>query len=474
MPTFTALALDSLLEPGASRPMTPIRKVPDSKVERRNRTSDSKLDRRIPDSNSKLERGISLPPSKPERINGTSTTTTIDKRHLWAQPALYATPKSTPLPDSPSSFPPSPYIINHKRRGPRLLKSFSEDDVAARQRALEQEKLAENGINAEGEVSGSATDETCTFGEVADSVKDDHVVVTAHSAVEPVNDVCDGGCASKGLSNGLAGENRSLKFVTFNMERDGQEDDFFDPQEALSTASNNTEGETNGGVERSLNLATPVSEFYDAWEELSSESGPQPPLHDIEAELREMRLSLLMEIEKRKQAEETLSTMQNQWLKIWEQLSLVGLTLPADSVAVMGDEQSDDPAEELSRQVHLARFVSNCIGRGTAKAEVETEMEAQIESKNFEIARLWDRLHYYEAVNREMSQRNQEAVESGRCLRQRRKRRQRWVWGSIATTITLGTAALAWSYLPSGKTSSFSNQSHTPEGDNASKSGASG
>ncbi|CAN1225582.1 hypothetical protein LINPERPRIM_LOCUS2515 [Linum perenne] len=41
---------------------------------------------------------------------------------------------------------------------------------------------------------------------------------------------------------------------------------------------------------------------------------------------------------------------------------------------------------------------------------MEAEMETQIEAKNFEIARLMDRLRYYEAVNHEMSQRNQEAV----------------------------------------------------------------
>ncbi|KAL6975899.1 hypothetical protein U1Q18_024694 [Sarracenia purpurea var. burkii] len=192
--------------------------------------------------------------------------------------------------------------------------------------------------------------------------------------------------------------------------------------------------------------------------ELSSESGPQPPPRDVEAELSEIRLSLFMEIEKRKQAEEALDDMRTRWSRIRQQLSQVGLTLPADPTASADDEQLGvDPAEELCCQVYLARFVSNCIGRGTAKAEVEIEMEAQIESKNFEISRLWDRLHYYETVNRrgvhvnrEMSQRNQEAVEMSRRLRQIRKRRQRWVWGSIAAAITLGTGALAWSYLSTG------------------------
>lgn len=144
--------------------------------------------------------------------------------------------------------------------------------------------------------------------------------------------------------------------------------------------------------------------------ELSSESGPPLPLPDIESELREIRLSLLMEIEKRKQAEETLNNLRNQWQRIREQLSLVGLNLPADPTTLGEGEQPADPAAEICQQVFLARFVSNSIGRAAAKAEVEMEMEAQIKLKNFEIARLWDRLHYFEAVNQEMSQRNQEVV----------------------------------------------------------------
>lgn len=130
-----------------------------------------------------------------------------------------------------------------------------------------------------------------------------------------------------------------------------------------------------------------------------------------EAELREMRLSLLMEIEKRKQAEEALNNMQSLWQRLGQQLSLVGLALPADPTVIAEGEQPDcDPAEELCQQVDVSRFVSESIGRGLARAEVEMEMEAQIESKNFEIARLNDRLHFYEVVNREMYQRNQDAL----------------------------------------------------------------
>ncbi|KAI8032271.1 hypothetical protein LOK49_LG01G02976 [Camellia lanceoleosa] len=452
MPTFTAIALDRLIEPGASKSMTTAKNIPDSKLERRNN---------IP--NVKIESGMNTPNSRLDRRNSASMTM-IDKKNHWTQitPALYATPESKPLPDSPSSFPPSPYIINHKRRGPRLLKSYSEDDVAARKQALDAEKIDENTKNAEKKATDLSRDVTFTVN-VSSPIEEEHV-----------NGICDGELGTSDLGDSLATQNGSAvkhgstKTIALNLEEGGELDDFLDPQDSVSVTSN-TEGEYNSGVERSLHLATPMAEFYDAWEELSTESGPQPSPHDVQAELRDIRLSLLMEIEKRKQAEEARDNLQTQWMRIQQQLSLVGLTLPANPIAAAEDEQLGvDHAEELCRQVYLARFVSHSIGRGTAKAEAEMEMEDQLESKNFEIARLCDRLHYYESVNREMSQRNQEAIETARRLRQRRKRRQRWVWGSIAAAITLGTGALAWSYLSTGKGSASStSKSIAPEHDPA-------
>lgn len=153
--------------------------------------------------------------------------------------------------------------------------------------------------------------------------------------------------------------------------------------------------------------------------ELSSESGAlaSPSPYDLQAELCEMRLSLLMEIEKRKQAEETLNNMQNQWESIRQRLYHVGIILPAGLIAVAeGDQPNSNSVEDLCEQIHVARFVSDAIGRGTARAEVEMEMEAQLDLKSFEIARLLERLRFYEMVNQEMSQRNQEAV-GKTCLR---------------------------------------------------------
>ncbi|XP_073317964.1 uncharacterized protein [Primulina huaijiensis] len=477
MSAITAIALDRLIEPGAAKSMAPARNSPDSQLERQKSTPISRLDRGINAPSSKLERGVSVPPnpkgvevsSSAKRDRGVytpynpkidkrsfeSTTSVADKEHHWTQisPALYATPASTPLPDSPSSFPPSPYIINHKRRGPRLLKSYSEDDVGMCERADHG-----NGHTAGKNIETAAKDYSFVHGELIDQ-KSDHNFVSASSG-DTV-----GKCGSNDETNGTNVINGVMKCPSFNLQQDGELDVFVDPKESMSVESN-AESEGNGGAESLLNSTAPIAEFYDAWEDLSPEIGPQLPMRNIDNELHETRLNLLIEMEKRKQAEETLNNMRNHWQRICERLIPLGLTLPADPTASADGDQSADPAAEVCQQVYIARFISNSIGRGIAKAEVEMEMEAQIRLKNSEIARLCDRLHYYETVNQEMSQRNQEVVETARRHRQKRKRKQIWVFGSIAAAITLGSAFIGWSYFHTEKGSSSSrSQSHMLEVD---------
>ncbi|XP_076944139.1 uncharacterized protein LOC143614644 [Bidens hawaiensis] len=395
---FTTLALDRLIEPKDSKPMAPGKSVIDSM----------------------LGNGTDKPPAS------RNSTKAIDKKHQRNQvsPALYTTPAPTPLPDAPSSFAPSPYIVNHKRRGPRLSQACSEDDATVHQ------PLADENISDERSLA-------------AEDIEACRVVNGSDNVHEPVDDI---------ISNEpIAGQDNA--------------DDFFDPQDSLSVSS------STDGLVRSLNLNSSVSEFYDAWDELSSESGSQLASNDVEAELRDARLSLLVEVDKRKQVEDCMNEMKTQWRRICEHLSLVGLNLPED-LMMLKDRSDDDLEKELTHQIDVIRFVSDSIGRGVAKAEIEAEMEARLESKNFEIARLLDRLRYYEAVNHEMSQRNQESIETVRRARQGRKRRQRWFWGSIAAAVTIGSVALAWSYLPSEKGSSLmdpdpdSAPSHTGEGCN--------
>ncbi|XP_008784926.1 uncharacterized protein LOC103703745 [Phoenix dactylifera] len=405
MPTFTAIALDRLLEPGASRNPTMRPPLAPGKVEK-------------------------APPSPSEKKS-------IPRPNV--SPALYATPETTPLPDSPSSFPPSPYIINHKRRGPRLLKSFSQNDVAGSQPLpppeVEKKIAMVNGKGVE-ETANGFHDEKLK-GEQKDvdgnGTRGESVSIELHQG--KLQD--DGSIAAKEVARPVA----------VDLEKDGESEDFFDLQDSLSTTSN-TE------LDERWKPSTPLGEYFDAFEEISSEGASQSACLNVEDELHEMRLNLLSEIERRKQAEETLKSLQNQWQMLSHHLSLVGLRLPdPPSMTEEKDEQScADPAEELCQQIVIARFVAACLGRGCSRAEVE-QLEPQIEAKNFEIARLCDRLHYYEAANREMSQRNQEAIEMARQQRHRRKKRQKWIWGSIGLAVSLGAAAIAWSYFPVSKPS---------------------
>uniref|UniRef100_A0A7C9A749 Uncharacterized protein n=1 Tax=Opuntia streptacantha TaxID=393608 RepID=A0A7C9A749_OPUST len=456
MPTFSAIALDRLLDPGASNSLTPAKDKDNSDPSARLNTTSN-------DFRSSSKR-LDIPPPHPGRIHRSNTVAAPPEKKIPVRPqmspALYATPASTPLPDCPtSSFPPSsPYIINHKRRGPRLMKSFSEKNVAAAKKEDGEDEAESKPINGH---SRSFSEEIMSKEDgFNDEVVNGHLLRDA----EVENRSSNGHIAAQkveiGGSNGELGdeiENGKPKGVNGSCsERDGGEsEDFFDPQESMSCTSN-TDGDDCSTANK---LSSSMGEFFDAAEELSSDSGRQSQrsLADAELELREMRLSVLMEIERRKQAEEAAAIMRSQWQILREKLGSVGLILPADLSALLEDSHPDiDPTEDICRQIHLARFVSESIGRGIAKAEAEAEMEAQLEMKNFEIARLSDRLNYYEAMNREMSQRNQEAIEVARSQRQKRRRRQKWVWGSIAAAITIGSAALAWSYMPSGRGSSSS------------------
>lgn len=92
MPTFTTIALVNLLEPDVIQPTM------------------------------QLGPKSTSPNGFPQ--NGAKKTSISNDRrptqHLFFSPSLYRTPEQTPVPDSPSSFSQSPYILDFKRRRPRL------------------------------------------------------------------------------------------------------------------------------------------------------------------------------------------------------------------------------------------------------------------------------------------------------------------------------------------------------------------
>lgn len=384
-------------------------------------------------------------------------------------PALYTTPESTPLPDSPSSFPGtwSPYLINHKRRGPGLIKTPSHGDVGSegslpkfpeglpalpkRSEAFQVQESefslsqdsdgvvgGNNGVEEtlDGQNEGVQKGKVTLFGQdEQDQPEFEFRHESPDALVRPVN-------VGRLVNNG--------------MPRNGENDAFFELQESQSVTSN-SEAEDAGGQgwwkpssPYGTSVGTPGAEFYDAFEEISSD-GATRSSRCVDDEYREMRLSVLTEIEGRKQAEEAAETWHKEWKKLSHHLSVIALSLPSPTVAENDDDTSADPGAELCQQITVSQLVAAAIARGIARAEVESEMESVISAKNFEIARLSDRVQYYEAANREMSQRNQEAIEMSRQLRNKRKMRQKWFWGSVGIAVTLGTAAIAWSYMPASQ-----------------------
>lgn len=239
MPTFTAIAFDRLIEPGASKPAAR-RSAPTSMPGPNAR----KLGRRT--SEPTAPSVSKKPPPRPQ-----------------LKPSLYATPEVTPLPDAPSSFPPSPYIVNHKRRGPRLLKSFSEADVQAKQEVHEDENV--NSKSSDTVVSSSAGDLQVTVMN-AEPVNEEQVT----GALDTKLSSCNGsdlehGCRENELSSSITNGTHVEKVGALNSERDVESDDFFDPQDSMSVTSY-TDGEDNTGTERGVKLSTPGGEFFDAWE----------------------------------------------------------------------------------------------------------------------------------------------------------------------------------------------------------------
>jgi hypothetical protein len=255
MPTFSAIALDRMLEPGAS---TSVESVP-----------------------STTNLFYSKPPiSKLEKGKGKLPNERTVTRPLMS-PALYATPDAIPLPNSPSSFPPSPYIINHKSRGPpRLLKSSSEANVVS---SSHQKTLEEETITAETDVKVSPRRRSTSFSFPITEVTEDDYSNGVHARTVGnynFDGIVDGpvgnwspldGKSGNGKSeldnaaNGLERVNGLSEPVPIKTDKESESEDFYDPGESASFTSN-TDVEGDAGDESSQRLATPVGEFYDAWD----------------------------------------------------------------------------------------------------------------------------------------------------------------------------------------------------------------
>lgn len=331
-------------------------------------------------------------------------------------------------------------MINHKRRGPRLQKQLPLplEDKNAPDSNNDSKNVVVKDENLRTEAPTASFEENRLGNRTA---RDGHELKLNSDGTEGYGDVLK-------LNSGEAERNGDVfKLNPNETEKGGEADDFFEFLDSMSSISN-TEVDDNYAIDPLRMPGTPTEEFYSAYDELSSDGSSSSPFRKNEDDIHEMRLSLLMEIDKRKQAEEALENFDRKWQNLRQHLLTVGLVLP-NLPRSLEEEVNVDPIEDLGQQIVVAREIAASVARGCARAEAEMEIEPQIAAKNFEISRLLDRLHYYETANKEMSQRNQEAVEKARQKRRRRNKRQKWFWGSIGLVVTLSSAAIAWSYLPS-------------------------
>ncbi|KAM7474419.1 hypothetical protein LguiB_021662 [Lonicera macranthoides] len=361
MPTFTTIALETLLEP----------RLTDSYKNSKNSNQHTP---KFPHVNDQKNRNPNPPTSK----------------HIYISPALYTTPEPTPVASSSvESLSPSPYVFNRKGRGGKGLRHRID--------AIESEKKKKR---SDGKLNGGQ--------------------------IENVG--------------GLGGEIKVYdEFLGAEVVRDRDEEAVLD-EDLLDTR-----------FETSSVVTFNQGEFFDADEEFFSDGSVSivpSSAQSIESVLCATRLSLFEEIKKRKSSEEALDLMYNQWQRVADVLSKAGVK-PTPSNASSSIQLDVNSIEQFVEEIVMARFVAEAIGKGQARAEAEIAAEEIVKSKDHEISRLRDRLQYYEAVNHGMSQRNQEVMELARRQRHRKKGlQQRWLWGFIGLSITIGASVIAYSCLP--------------------------
>lgn len=148
-------------------------------------------------------------------------------------PSLYATPTEIPLPNSPSSFPPSPYIVNHKGRGPY------------------------HG-NADVEATTSLRKSTSLSFPVSEAIAEVHTKGIRERPVwdcSPPHGKFWNEKSGRDIGNGLEWESYLLESVRIKANKERESGDFYNRGESVSF---------DAGAEDSHKLSSSGGEFYDA------------------------------------------------------------------------------------------------------------------------------------------------------------------------------------------------------------------
>ena len=124
-------------------------------------------------------------------------------------------------------------------------------------------------------------------------------------------------------------------------------------------------------------------------------------------------LQLKAEIQRRVAAEDAREALQQQRDGMAQLLYSAGILVPQSDVGAFEATETDKMrgvSHSESQRLVVARYVAGAVATGAVRAEAEAELQIVLAEKSREIARLKDKLQYYELVNHEMSQRNQESI----------------------------------------------------------------
>ncbi|KAG6553939.1 hypothetical protein Mapa_004856 [Marchantia paleacea] len=439
------------------------------------------------------------------------STTHAERRPLYVS-YPYSSTTSTPLSPrprspSPTDFSPSPYVVNHKRRVPNGLDTkrasqqngFHVSEKISASRPTESQELvlrsgkenvllvsrSLNGLGAkQGQeaqlpqssltrelqnknMGGEREDNSATKKKsFDDNFRQSRLIATEEKPKgkrvgwekkdmsSRVDDLRGKQKLDERLEEGTSAQERA-KIDWGNASTSARS-----PQVPVSDTSSTTTEEWYDAPDAPLSEESSDDE---AFRNTPSKPGPSSrgdPDPNIASQLKE-------EIKRRMRAEEALEALQQQRDGMAQMLSTAGISLPhSDGTKLREYEVEMGISISETQRLTVARMIAGAVARGAVRAEAEAELQTVLAEKSKEIARLRDKLQYYETVNHEMSQRNQEAIEIARQTRRRRQRRQRFAVMGLSAAICFGfSAAVVYHYVPWGQIKNLSKGSAFSTGD---------
>lgn len=399
---------------------------------------------------------------QPCKVPGSTENPNEKKPPLSFYPPLYVTHPIEPrTPITPTS--PSPYVVNFKWRGPvKRANAIGDgdlqcedpseidqsvgDEYAVIERTLPKSQenatsmhMPERNHSFEFEVSGFCEED------MAGSASETRLVLP-HTRDASERPVLQSGADSAFKKMIAPFDNASLE-IPYNDSTNfasGSDNSCFMSPRAFNSA------------EEFFDAPEPPFDDSASEDEVSSSTSLTPKMRGKSAEIVTPRVQ--QEIARRITAEEAAASLQRRWNEMARKCSLIGVPVTSVEDKLESKRHSiQDLYEQFSEKLVVARLVGGAVASAAVRAAKDEELESMVARKNLEISRLWDKLQYVELVNREMSQRNLEAMEITQRRKRRHRKRQKWVLGCCCSALCLGgTGLLCYKFLQWNKADAWS------------------